>query len=212
MLIVPIFVGEIMEEMIQRYLLAFDEINKMTAISYASVRDEDILSRRDQLIDDILTFLIKAYKQGIENVGIMLSYDTEIDVDLMYEVIYEVIDGKTFEDRIFDHLIADDLNGLQTLAQSEYHRVYNLACEDGAGQFAEDDDALSSDVIKTWNAIVDNVTRDTHLYLNGTSVDLQDEFYTFDGDHAPCPGSFEKASNNANCRCWLTYKSVDDDL
>ena len=201
-----------MEEMIQRYLLAFDEINKMTAISYASVRDEDILSRLDRLIDDILTFLIKAYKQGIENVGIMLSYDTEIDVDRMYEVIYEVIDGKTFEDRIYDHLIVDDLNGLQTLAQSEYHRVYNLACEDGAWQFVEDDDALSSAVIKTWNAIVDNVTRDTHLHLNGTSVDLQDEFYTFDGDHAPCPGSFEKASNNVNCRCWLTYKLSDDDL
>jgi len=196
-----------MDEMINRYLLAFDEINKMTAISYASVRDEDVLSRRDQLIDDTLTFLIKAYKQGIENVGIMLSYDTEIDIDLMYEVIYEVIDGKTFEDRIFDHLIADDLNGLQTLAQSEYHRVYNRAIEDGAEQYFEETD---SGVSKTWHTVGDALVRDTHNYIDGMTVDIFEDFYTFDGDHASVPGGFSKAENNCGCRCWVTVKADDE--
>ena len=201
-----------MDELMQNYLLAFDEVNKLTTISYTSGKGKDFSTRLDQLIDDFLTFLINAYKLGIENVGIMLSYDTEIDVDSMYEVIFEIIGDEIFEDRIFDHLIVDDLPGLQTLAESEYHRVYCRACEDGAKQFVADDDALGSDVLKTWNAIIDNVTRDTHFYLNGTTVNLQDEFYSFDGDHGSCPGNFEKASNNVNCRCWLTYKSVDDDL
>ena len=201
-----------MDEMINRYLLAFDEINKMTAISYTVSRDEDFLTRVEQITSDILSILIQAYKQGITNVGIMLSYDAEVELDSMRDAIYAVIDGKTFEDRIYDHVVEDDLSGLQTLVESEYHRVYCLGCDDGAKQFVDDDDALSSDVIKTWNAIIDAVTRDTHRYLDGTSVDLQDEFYTFDGDHAPCPGCFQKASNNVNCRCWLTYKSSDDDL
>jgi len=193
--------------MIRRYLLAFDEINKMTAISYESARDKDILSRLEQIIDDFLSFLINAYRYGIENAGLMLAYDTEVDVDTMRDVIYAIIDGKTFEDRIYNHLIADDLNGLQTLAESEYHRVYNQAVDDGARQYIEQTD---SGVIKTWHTVGDALVRDTHNYLEGTSVDYYEDFYTFDGDHAAVPGGFEKAENNVNCRCWITLKASDE--
>lgn len=51
----------------------------------------------------------------------------------------------------------------------------------------------------------DDKVRDTHDYLEGMSVGIDEEFYTYDGDHALYPGGFENAQNNVNCRCFLTY-------
>lgn len=37
----------------------------------------------------------------------------------------------------------------------------------------------------------DNLVRETHKYLEGQSVPLEEEFFTYDGDHAPYPGVHE---------------------
>jgi hypothetical protein len=54
---------------------------------------------------------------------------------------------------------------------------------------------------------MDDRVRDTHDPLEGVTVDWDEEFYTWDNDHAPYPGAFEKPENSVNCRCWLTYSS-----
>ena len=56
-------------------------------------------------------------------------------------------------------------------------------------------------VTKTWFTMRDEVVRDTHNYLESQSIPLEEEFFTYDGDHAPYPGQFTKAENNVNCRC-----------
>ena len=114
------------------YIAAFDELNILTSTSYYSASGKDMTSKVAQIADDILSLLIRAYQQGITATADMLAYDLTVDVGSMEEAIYEVIDGKTFEDRIADHVIAGDLSGLQTLVESEYHRVFNAAEEDGA--------------------------------------------------------------------------------
>ena len=115
-----------------------------------------------------------------------------------------MIDGKTFEDRIADHVIAGDLSGLQTFVESEYHRVFNAAEEDGAYEFQS---SCGLGVSKKWVTVRDEAVRDTHKYLEGVSVALDEEFYTFDGDHASRPGEFTKAENNVNCRCVLKLET-----
>ena len=107
------------------YIAAFDELNILTSTSYYSASGKDMTSKVAQIVDDILSLLIRAYQQGITATADMLAYDLTVDVGSMEEAIYEVIDGKTFEDRIADHVIAGDLSGLQTLVESEYHRVFN---------------------------------------------------------------------------------------
>lgn len=96
------------------------------------------------------------------------------------------------------------MSGLQTLVESEYHRVFNAAEEDGAYEFQS---TRGLGVSKKWVTVRDEAVRDTHKYLEGVSVALDEEFYTFDGDHASRPGEFTKAENNVNCRCVLKLET-----
>lgn len=194
-----------MDEVLSSYILAFDEINALMATSYAQADRDDIQKRVQQIADDLLSFLIKAYKEGIRAASIMLAYDLTVDTDKMYDAIYAVIDGKDFEDRVITYILADDLAGLQMLAESEYHRVYQTAVNDGAYQFQEEG---NFGIEKTWHTLLDNLVRDTHRYLEGMTVALEEEFYTYDGDHARFPGDFGNAANNVHCRCYLTYRAM----
>ena len=192
-----------MNDTFSAYTTAFDELNILTSTSYYSASGKDMTSKVTQIADDVLSLLIRAYQQGIKATADMLTYDLTVDIDYMEEAIYEVIDGKTFEDRIADHVKAGDLSGLQTLVESEYHRVFNTAEEDGANEFQL---TKGLAVSKKWVTVRDELVRDTHKYLEGMRVALDEEFYTFDGDHASRPGEFTKAENNVNCRCVLTFE------
>ena len=165
------------------YVTTLDELNVLTSTSYYTASGKDMTSKVNQIADDLLSLLIK---------------------DSMYDAIFMVIDGKTFEDRVADHVTAGDLAGLQTLADSEYHRVFNAAEEDGAYVFQSE---RGLGVSKKWVTVRDEKVRDTHKYLEGMSVALDEEFYTFDGDHAARPGGFTKAENNVNCRCVLQFET-----
>lgn len=193
-----------MNDTFSAYITAFDELNILTSTSYYSASGKDMTSKVTQIADDVLSLLIRAYQQGIKATADMLTYDLTVDIDYMEEAIYEVIDGKTFEDRIADHVKAGDLSGLQTLVESEYHRVFNTAEEDGANEFQL---TKGLAVSKKWVTVRDELVRDTHKYLEGMRVALDEEFYTFDGDHASRPGEFTKAENNVNCRCVLKFET-----
>lgn len=194
-----------MDEVVNSYILAFDEINALMATSYNEASRDDISARVTKIADDLLSFLINAYAQGIQAIAKMLVYDITADTDKMYDAIYTVIDGKDFEDRVITYVLADDLMGLQRLAESEFHRVYNTAVDDGARQYVEEG---NFGVEKTWHTLLDDKVRETHNYLEGSTVGLEDDFYTFDGDHGRFPGDFGNAENNVNCRCYLTYRAM----
>ena len=187
-----------MDEVASRYLTALDELNTLTSTSYYQAGGKDPADRVTQITEDVLSFLINAYTQGIESAEIMLGYELEVNVDLMEEAIFLIIDGKTYADRVADHVMRNDLAGLKTLVESEFHRVYNAAVNDGGREYANNG---NFGVNKTWFTMRDNDVRDTHRYLEGQSIPFEEEFFTFDGDHAPYPGQFAKAENNVNCRC-----------
>lgn len=182
-----------------KYTAAFDELNILTATSYQSA-EGNLSNRVTQITDDILSLLIRAYKEGVEAAAKMLAYDLTVDIESMRQAVYEMIDGQTFEDRVAVHVMAGDLSSLQTLVDSEYHRVFNQAEEDAAHEFQS---TRGLGVSKKWVTVKDNRVRETHEYLEGMTVGLDEEFYTYDGDHASRPGKFTKASNNVNCRCVL---------
>ena len=186
-----------MDEVVSSYLLAIDELNVLTATSY-QMAEGDAAGRLNQITDDILSFLINAYTLGIRNAGIMLDSDLSVNVDKMEDAIFLVIEGKTFADRVADHVGGNDLGGLQNLVESEFHRVYNAAVQDGGNEYVDNG---TFGVTKTWYTMKDDRVRETHQYLEGQSVPLEEEFFTFDGDHAPYPGRFIRVENNANCRC-----------
>ena len=187
-----------MEKVISQYTTALDELNVLTTASYRLAGGENISARVDQISDDVLSFLIQAYTLGVEHASVMLAYELSVDLESMEDAIFLVIDGKTFQDRVADHVVANDPRGLQMLVESEFHRVYNTAVQDGGKEFTANG---NFGVTKDWITVRDDKVRETHNYLEGQSVALEEEFYTFDGDHAPYPGGFTRAENNVNCRC-----------
>ena len=187
-----------MDEVTSSYVTALDELNLLTSTSYYQAVGKDLASRVNQIVDDVLSFLISAYTKGIEGAAIMLGHELEVNTDSMYDAIFLVIDGKTYADRVADHVLQNDLGGLKNLVESEYHRVYNAAVYDGGMDYVNNG---SFGFTKTWVTVKDNAVRETHRYLEGMSVPLEEEFFTYDGDHAPYPGRFQNVENNANCRC-----------
>ncbi|MCT1658894.1 phage head morphogenesis protein [Staphylococcus epidermidis] len=70
------------------------------------------------------------------------------------------------------------------------------------------------DMKKRWYATKDTRTRDTHRHLDGTSVDIEDNFHS-SGCIGPAPKLFvgvASAKENINCRCKLLYYIDEDEL
>ena len=108
------------------------------------------------------------------------------------------IKGETFRDRIREQMEAESEEGVMRIIDTEAHRDYNTGAFDAAKKSGKQ-------VMKHWNTMLDDRVRDTHQYLEGMEVGIDDLFYTFDGDSALFPGGFTLPQNNINCRCLVTF-------
>lgn len=187
-------------------LLPFDEINALIREDYTSVGNLDVNEQTQRITEEMLDILIFAYTVGISEVRKALGVEVEDEIDEMYEIIWSNIGGETFEDRVRAHVEAGDAGRLAVLAESEAHRVCETAGYRGAKRASARYGIL---VGKRWETQLDDRVRATHAYLEGDVVPLDQEFYTFDGDHAQFPGGFQLAENNVNCRCTCTYTTIN---
>lgn len=126
--------------------------------------------------------------QGVEDIlgeiKVMFNGDTE--------TVNMEIAGKTFRDRIMDEDTAEEvLRVVETEAVRDYNTgAYNAAKASGVPNLR-----------KRWYTMMDDRVRDSHRYLEGVEVDIDDLFYTDDGDSALYPGGFSLPENNVGCRC-----------
>lgn len=180
-------------------VLPFDEINALVGQSFDDAAESGSL---EKVTDDLLAILIQAYRLGIASTAESLSVEIEDEIDELYEIVFARIDGITFEDRAEKHFSAGDKSGLLMLAGSEAHRVFETAAFKAAGRASA---SYNIGVGKMWQTMMDDRVRETHDYLQSRVVGLNEEFYTFDGDHAYFPGGFTDPSNNVNCRCHVRY-------
>lgn len=148
--------------------------------------------------DDFLEYLIFAYEKGIEAVNEMLTSNLEVNEDEMYSSITLKTAGKTYLQRINEYFLSGDTEAIMRVAETEYHRVFNEAILNGG--------ISAGAKTKTWSTMLDDKVRETHDYLEGVTVPIDEEFYTYDGDHAKVPSGFENAENNVNCRCYIKLK------
>ena len=96
------------------------------------------------------------------------------------------------------------------VARTETGRALSQAGLDSA--MVAKDNGL--DMKKHWYATKDTRTRDTHRHLDGTSVDIEDNFHS-SGCVGPAPKLFvgvASAKENINCRCKLLYYIDEDEL
>lgn len=183
-------------------ILPFDELNRVNA----EIRErfgKESLQKRDKreeedIIDELLDLFLLAYAMGNSVTNDNLSSDYAPSVDDVMKVVDAKVAGKTWRERIEDYF-ANGGTGedIARIADTETHRIANTAALDTAKYAGARN--------KTWVTMLDDRVRDTHDYLEGMTVDIDEDFYTYDGDHASAPGLFELAENNVNCRCELLF-------
>lgn len=148
--------------------------------------------------DSLLDLLIMAYVFGTNDVAESLKEKISPNVDKMEESIHKKIEGETWVERLAKAETKEDIT---RIFFTEAHRVFS------DGQW---DSAEGRATHKTWVTRGDEKVRDTHWYIDGLTVGIDDYFYTLDGDRALRPYGFDLASNNINCRCELKYSKRAD--
>ena len=111
------------------------------------------------------------------------------------ETVNTEIKGKTFRDRLLDEDKSAD--EVINLINTEAHRDYN------SGVFDSAKGSGISGLKKTWATMLDDKVRETHRYLEGISVGLDDLFYSESGASALYPGGFGDPMEDCGCRCYL---------
>lgn len=207
-------------------LLDFDEINRFELDLAQSITNNS--KRTDELLDEILDYFLYCYALGVRQANADLNTDIEIDEDKANDAVWKRTDGEDFADRLYEYITAQDFPAINKVIETEAHRIYETGAvetaiiadrlikksgssvldPDAVDEFIEIDAVFGTSVVKCWNTMRDDRVRDAHQYLNGVEVDIDADFFTYDGDHAPAPGLFESAALNINCRCYLTFRRV----
>ena len=185
-----------------RSILPFDEINAFVTKLNSWFPNGKLAKRRDRdedILDEMFDLFLLAYAMGNEVTNASLSSDWEPPVEEVLKTVNKKIEGKTWRERTEEYFESGgSVDDLVRIIETESHRDANEAAlttakHGGAGK-------------KTWVTMLDERVRDTHQYLEKVSVGIDEDFYTYDGDHAPAPGLFSLPENNINCRCELMYQ------
>lgn len=204
----------------------FDELNNIRTTLTSMLAEEvddgtGMVSprlNRKRYEDTIFALLTMGYVYGIEVAGLDLDQDIPASGERMFEVANAPTKGETFRDRINTHIDEYEsdpyapnaqeklVNQLSVVAETETHRTINTGSIDGAEEYQRRHP--NEMVMKQWRTMLDDRVRDTHDYLEGTTIPLNARFFTYDGDSAMFPGDFMLAENNVNCRCILRYTTT----
>lgn len=182
-------------------ILPMDELNRLgedIRQRFGGASLQDNLQEKEDIIDELLDLFLLAYAMGNSVTNENLSSNYAPSVDDVMKVVDAEVAGKTWRERVADYFANGGTGAdLARIADTETHRIANTAALDTAKYAGARN--------KTWVTMMDDRVRDTHDYLEGETVGIDDDFYTYDGDHASAPGLFELAENNVNCRCELLF-------
>lgn len=180
-------------------ILPFDELNRFEATLRERFADGKLVKEDEEdIIDEMLDLFLLAYAKGNSVTNANLSSDWMPTVDDVMKVVDERVAGKTWRERVEDYFAnGGSVDDLVRIAETETHRDANTAALDTARK--------AGAKTKTWVTMLDDRVRETHDYLEGMTVGIDEDFYTYDGDHAPAPGLFELPENSINCRCELLF-------
>ena len=151
----------------------------------------------DTFIDTVDELFEMDYFYGVQDISMQLGKSLEPDFKAMEQSINKVIEGKDYRQRIREYMESGTPADIARVIGTDAHRIYNDAMFDQA--------KANGATKKTWHTMQDLRVRDTHDYLEGVTIPIDAEFYTFNGHHAQYPGQFGVAEEEVNCRCWVTF-------
>lgn len=88
------------------------------------------------------------------------------------------------------------------VASTEAHRAQN----EGILRAGEESEEKGVQMMKVWDATLDDKTRDDHGAMDGVKVEVDDDFELPDGSSGPAPGEIGEPEHDINCRCRLRYE------
>ena len=179
-------------------ILPLDELNRLDSEIRERFGDKSLQKRdkreEEDIIDELLDLFLLAYAMGnsVTNENISSSYEPTLD-DVM-KVVDAKVAGKDWRERVADYFANGGTGAdIARIADTEMHRIANTAALDTARR--------AGARTKTWVTMMDDKVRDSHDYLLGQTVGIDEDFYTWDGAHAPAPGMFGIPEEDCNCRC-----------
>ena len=183
-------------------IMDWDELNLLRSSAvdllhdYRKSHDRKAVHRWCDYMEFVLC-LVYAYgwKDAEEIVGLVPFRDGFDDKAVNLD-----IDHKTFRDRVEEQVEDGTLEGLLRIIDSESHRDYNAGVYDAAKESG------IPGLKKKWGTMMDERVRDTHDYLEGMTVGIDEKFYTYTGASALYPGGFGDPSEDCNCRCIITLQ------
>ena len=185
-------------------ILPFDELNNFIDRLKARFPDgklppqNEAKEEEEDIIDEILDLFLLAYAQGNAVTGETLSFGWTPSIDDAMKVIDKEVAGKTWRERTEDYFASGgSVDDLIRIAETETHRDANESALNTAKR--------AGATKKTWVTMLDDRVRTDHDYLEGSTVGIDEDFYTWQGYHAPAPGLFGVAEEDVNCRCELIF-------
>lgn len=177
----------------------WDEINALEAkAETAQTRykngDKDALGN---FIDEVTELFEMDYMLGVQDASMQIGRSIDPDYRQMADAMTMKIDGRDYVERIEDYIKAGTPYDIARVVATDAHRIYNTAMYDGAKK--------GGATRKTWRTMQDPKVRDPHDFLEGVTVGIDDEFYTYNGDHTLYPGQFGVPEEDCGCRCWVTF-------
>ena len=174
-----------MEKKVQAVNVVWDLLEYLYMLGFTSAKEEV-----GQIAEDAKPFLPDDYDDAKEK----LTDEQQKVADMS---IFRKFDNKDFTDRVREYAELGNANEILRVVETDGNRVYNTGGVEGAKSVG----ATS----KTWRTMMDDRVRDTHDYLEGVTVGIDEKFFTYDGDSARYPGDFEAPQNSIGCRCWLEF-------
>lgn len=188
------------------YIAKFDEINAISKQMY----DDYISGKKteSETESDFEDFLLYAYSigflMGAEDIGASKDQSASPISQQVKDAIDRKFEGITAKQRLKDHLLnRDGSSSIERLMKTEWHRMTNEGI-DGFGKLYG-----NQNMTKRWVTMLDDKVRDTHDYLEGAEVPFNEDFYTYNGDHAPFPGMFGVPEEDVNCRCIVELRQSE---
>lgn len=180
-------------------LMPFDEINAL-ADEAESLKQADTGTKKyevDKYIDEVTDLFVMAYVYGTNDLNGQLNTNIEPDLSEMRAVIEERFNGEDYKDRLIKYFTDGTAYDIRRVIETDAHRIYNAALFTGAKK--------AGATKKTWCTMADDRVRDTHQYLDGVTIGIDEEFYSYKGGHTLYPSQWGIAEEDVNCRCWLIF-------
>lgn len=185
-------------------ILPFDELNKFVVELREAFPDGRLSDGNkprvyeEDILDEMLDLFLLAYATGNAVTNENLSFDWKPTLDDVDRVVNKEIEGKTWRERAEEYFENDGtVDDLIRIIETETHRDANESALETAKKAGAKN--------KTWLTMLDDRVREDHDYLEGVTVGIDEDFYTWQGYHAPAPGMFGVPEEDINCRCELVF-------